>query len=69
MKHSNWVIKDLNNKRKDLITYIKATTERLSEDRILSIYNIKQTDHVEVKSLWIALPENFKTSPDSLGCA
>ena len=69
MKNCNWMVTDINNKKADIIAHIKATTIRLSEDRIMQIVNVKSLDYNNLKSLWVALPQQFKSNNLNLGCA
>lgn len=61
MRHSNWLITDVNNKRNDCIDFIKSNTVRLSEDRILQIHNLKCMTAKQLNSFWETIPNNFKT--------
>jgi hypothetical protein len=69
MRHSNWIVTDLNNKSADIIAFYKATMVRFSEELIVSIASLKKLDGVELRALWVSIPAAFKVNNKNLGCA
>ncbi len=71
MKNSNWIVSDIENKKQDIISHIKATTERATESRILAIASLRAMPRESLMLAWSSIPATFKNSnkPHSLGCA
>lgn len=69
MKHSNWIITDLTNKKADVISFYKATMVRFSEELIVSVASLRSLDGAELRAVWSAIPNVYKTNNKNLGCA
>lgn len=68
MRHHNWIVKDLNNKKQDCIKFVKDNTDRLSEDRILQIHKISNMSYEELILLWKFIPASYRSNCN-LGCS
>ena len=73
MRHCNFIITDILNKRNDVIYFIKTQffNEVISlEEKILKIADAKKTNHKELIVMHKAIPDNFKGLHNkNLGCA
>lgn len=68
MKTCNWMVTDLSNKRKDLISKARDVSKSI-EEKILAINSIKLMDRSEVLKEWKLLEDRYKTNSKNLGCA
>ena len=70
MKNSNWIVTDIANKTNDIIAHIKSKYERLSEERITAICDVRKLDRNGIFSEWANIPEEYKgVNNKNLGCA
>lgn len=68
MRHSNWIVKDANNKKSDLICHIRAKLGRITDESIVEINKVSKLDYQQLKARWELLPDNYKTHVN-LGCS
>jgi hypothetical protein len=64
MKNCNWMVTDVINKKNDIVRFIKSSTVRLSEDRIVKIGALRLMNADEMNCAWLRIPVEFKSKFD-----
>tara|TARA_R110000796_G_scaffold82354_2_gene180725 strand:+ start:821 stop:1012 length:192 start_codon:yes stop_codon:yes gene_type:complete len=61
MMSCNWIVRDRDAKKNDILKFIRAGDSSL-EEQVILIHKTSQMNYKQIKNVWLFIPNNYKAS-------